>query len=469
MQEISFEERLSFPPGFLWGTATSAHQVEGGNTNNDWWAFEQQPGAIWHDDRSGLACDWWRNAERDFDLMAEMGHNTHRLSVEWSRIEPQEGVFDAVAIARYREMLAGLRQRGIEPMVTLFHFSSPLWLARQGGWRNPAVVGHFRRFVRHIVEQLGDLVTLWCSINEPNVYAALGYLLGEHAPGEKSLPLCFRVLGHLLRAHGVAYRLIHALDGTARVGLVKNVQIFEALDPGDRAAARLARLLDFLFNELTLRALEDGRLRFPLGIGSTTYGPLVDSLDFFGLNYYSRQRVSLRPREGGRLGWLQPTPGAEVSDLGRGGTYGEVYPAGLYHVLKRVAGLGKPIFVTENGLPDADDDQRPRFLLTYLAQMQRAIAGGVDVRGYYHWSFTDNFEWAEGWALRFGLVALDETTQARTPRPSAGLYSQIIRANAITREMVEAYAPELLGAPELSAGRDQGAGPALESDGASAS
>ncbi len=437
-------DRLAFPPGFLWGTATSAHQVEGNNTRNDWWAFEQQPGAIWHDDRSGLACDWWRSAERDFDRMAEMGHNTHRLSVEWSRIEPEEGVFDPQAVARYREMLVGLRERGIEPMVTLFHFSSPWWLARQGGWRNPAVVGHFRRFVRHTVEQLGDLVTLWCTINEPNVYAALGYLLGEHAPGERSLSLPFRVLGHLLRAHAASYRVIHALQAGARVGLVKNIQIFEPLDPADGASLRVARLLDRVFNEVTLRAVDDGRLRFPVGTGLTVHGPLVDSLDFFGLNYYSRNRVSLRSSQGGRLGLLQPTPGAEVSDFGRNGTYGEVYPAGMYHVLRRVAGLGKPIYVTENGLPDADDDQRPRFLLTYLAQVQRAIAEGVDVRGYYHWSFIDNFEWAEGWALRFGLVALDEVTGARTPRPSAHLYSQIIRANAITREMVEAYAPEAL-------------------------
>jgi beta-glucosidase len=438
------DDHLAFPQGFLWGTATSAHQVEGNNTNNDWWAFEQRPGAIWHGDRSGLACDWWRNVELDFDLMAGMGHNTHRLSIEWSRIEPEEGVVDPVAIARYREMLVGLRERGIEPMVSLFHFSSPLWLARQGGWRNPAVVGYFRRFARHAVEQFGDLVSLWCTINEPNVYAALGYLLGEHAPGEKTLVLYFRVLGHLLKAHAAAYRVIHALDGKAQVGLVKNVQIFEPLDPAGGASARVARLLDRWFNESTLHAVDDGRLIFPISAGLAVHGPLVDSLDFFGLNYYNRQRVSLRSGKDGRLGWLGPTPGAEISDSGRNGTYGEVYPTGLYRSLRRVADLGKPIYITENGLPDADDDQRPRFLLTHLAQVQRAIADGVDVRGFYHWSFTDNFEWAEGWALRFGLVALDEDTQVRTPRPSAELYSQIVQANAITREMVEAFAPELL-------------------------
>jgi beta-glucosidase len=438
---------LPFPEGFLWGTATSAHQVEGNNSNNDWWAFEQQLGAIWHDDRSGLACDWWRNAERDFDLMAEMGHNAHRLSVEWSRIEPEEGVFDSVAIARYREMLAGLRQRGLDPMVTLFHFSSPMWLARQGGWRNPAVVGHFRRFVRHAVEQLGDLVALWCTINEPNVYPALAYLFGEHAPGRWSVALYFRVLRHLLLAHAAAYRVIRALDKDAQVGLVKNMPLFEALDPADKASTRLAGLMDRLFNEVTLRAVDDGRLRVPLGSGLTIHGPLVDSIDFFGLNYYTRERVSLSGLGGDRGQLLQPTPGAETSDRGRGGPYGEIYPAGMYRTLKRVARLGKPIYITENGLPDADDDQRPSFLLTHLAQVQRAIAEGVDVRGYYHWSFTDNFEWAEGWDLRFGLVALDEATQVRTPRPSARLFTRFIRENAITREMVETYAPQAM--PEV--------------------
>ena len=438
------EKSLPFPDRFLWGTASAAHQVEGHNTNSDWANYEQQPGAIWRGDRSGTACDWWSDAEKDFDLMAEMGHNTHRLSVEWSRIEPEEGAFDASAVRRYRELLEGLRKRGIEPMVTLFHFSTPLWLARQGGWSSPTSIGCFRRFVRYVVDQLGDLATLWCTINEPNVYAALGYLLGEHAPGKKSLLLYYRVLDHLLQAHALAYRAIHALRGDAQVGLVKHVQIFEPLDPADMASAGLARILDHMFNELTLRAVVDGRLRFPLSWNLGTHGPLVDSVDFWGLNYYYRQRVSLRNRNGGRLSLLQPTPGAPVSDSGRNGPYGEIYPLGIYRALNRLKHLGKPIYITENGLPDADDDRRPSFLLAHLAQVQRAIREGADVRGYYHWSFTDNFEWAEGWALRFGLVALDHRTQIRTPRPSARLFSQMISANALTREMVVGYAPELL-------------------------
>ena len=428
--------KLLFPERFLWGAATAAHQVEGENSNNDWWAFEHKPGAIWHGDISGLACNWWRNAESDFDLMAAMGHNTHRLSVEWSRIEPEKGRFDPAAIARYREMLTGLRRRGIEPMVTLFHFSSPLWLAEQGGWGSRAVVGHFRRFARYVVEQLGDLVKLWCTINEPNVYATLGYLLGTHAPGEKNPRRCFQVLSHQLQAHAAAYRAIKALDGSSQVGLVLNTIALEPLDPTSRSSALATGLVDYVFHEIVFRSVNDGRLRFPL---NTTCSPLIDSVDFWGVNYYTRQRVSLQRQ------FLQLTPGWEMSDNGRSGPYGEIYPEGFYRVLKRVAALGKPIYITENGLPDADDDQRPRYLLTHLAQVQRAIAAGADVRGYYHWSFTDNFEWAEGWALRFGLIALDVKTQARKPRRSAQLYTDIIRANAITPELVAAYAPEAMG------------------------
>lgn len=433
------ENWLSFPPGFLWGAATAAHQVEGGNTNNDWWEFEGWPGAIWTGERSGAACNWWCNAEIDFDTMAAMGHNTHRLSVEWSRIEPEEGVFDPEAIARYREMLLGLRARGIEPMVTLFHFTSPLWLARMGGWGNPDVVAYFRRFVRHTVEQLGDLVTLWCTLNEPNIYALMGYLAGIHAPGKKSPRLFGRVWRHLLLAHAAAYRVIHALQGDAQAGLVINFPVIQPMEPDDRPAALLARLAGYLAYDMGVRAVTEGRLPFPIATPPRGVGALLNSTDFWGVNYYSRFRIGLR----GRL-VLGPTPGAELSDSCNGRPYGEIYPAGLYQVLMDMAPLGKPLYVTEIGLPDADDDQRPRFILRHLAQMRRAIADGADVRGCYFWTFTDNFEWTAAWCWRFGLIALDEKTQARTPRPSARLYEEIIRANAITPEMAASYAPDVL-------------------------
>ena len=174
---------LYFPKGFKWGTASAAHQVEGNNTNSQWWAWEQLPGKIANGDKSGLACDWWNNAEADFDRMVDMGLNAHRLSIEWSRIEPRDGVFDEAAIERYRAILLGLRRRGIEPMVTLHHFSNPIWLEERGGWiEEQVVVPRFERFVRKVVRALGDLCDLWCTLNEPNIYALMGYLAYGRMP-----------------------------------------------------------------------------------------------------------------------------------------------------------------------------------------------------------------------------------------------------------------------------------------------
>src|SRR5262245_61823681 len=174
--------RLAFPKGFLWGVATSAHQVEGGNTNNSWYAWERS-GHIHTGESAGLACDWWEHAERDFDLAQGMGLNALRLSLEWSRIEPQPGVWDKAALARYRQMLLGLRTRGLEPLVTLHHFTNPLWLEERGAFLAPDAAERFVRYATHAVEELGDLCDFWCTINEPNVYALIGYVVGYFPPG----------------------------------------------------------------------------------------------------------------------------------------------------------------------------------------------------------------------------------------------------------------------------------------------
>jgi len=431
---------MRFPQGFLWGAATSSHQVEGNNTNNDWWEWEQQPGHILDGHRSGLACDWWNRAEQDFDLAREMGQNAHRLSLEWSRIEPREGEWDDDAIARYRQMLVGLRQRGLEPMVTLHHFTNPLWLVEKGGWETETVVPLFERYVTRVAEELGDLVELWSVLNEPNVYAILSYAGGRWPPGKQNLLLAFKVLSNMLLAHGRAYQAIHRLQPRAKVGIAHAVRVFNPARPDSRLDRLAAWIPDYIFNRLVLTALTEGVLAFPLALNRRV-PDLVDSIDFLGLNYYSRDVVAFDvSRPGEFFGRRFYPEGAEMSD----GGYGEVYPEGLYRLLKRLAACGKPIYITENGLPDEDDDQRPRFLLTHLAAMQRAIEEGVPVQGYFHWSLVDNFEWAEGWTLRFGLIALNVETQERTLRPSGQLYKEICQANAITQHMVERYAPEVL-------------------------
>jgi beta-glucosidase len=422
---------LHFPPGFLWGTATAAHQVEGQNSNNQWWDWEQQPGRIWHGDRSGDACGWWRDPEPDLDRAAALGQNAHRLSIEWSRIEPREGFYDDAAIERYRAMLQALRQRGMTPMVTLHHFTNPRWLEEQGGWLHPATPQRFARFAARAVQALGDLCALWCTINEPIVYATQGFLLGIWPPGESNIARTLRVASAMLRGHAEASAAIRSVNPAARVGLVHQLRLFDPATQDARDVA-VAANWDYLFNGVVLHALRTGRVLPPVGAGRMWPG-LRGSCDFFGLNYYTRERVAFDPRAPGLIFGRRFTP-ADVpqGDVGfEGKTYGEIYPAGLYRALRRAARLRLPIYITETGLPDAHDDRRPGFLLGHLAAAHRAIQSGVDLRGVFLWTLIDNFEWSEGWGLRFGLYALDERTQARRLRRSGALFAAIARANAI--------------------------------------
>jgi beta-glucosidase len=436
-------EALNFPDGFLWGTATSSHQVEGDNFNNQWWAWEQK-GQVWHNDKSGMACDWWHNAERDFDLAAQLHQNSHRLSLEWSRIEPKDGVFDSQAIGRYRQMLEGLRGRGLEPMVTLHHFTNPVWIEAVGGWENPATADYFGRYVQRIVGELDDLVDLWCTVNEPAVYAVESYFLGTCPPGKKSLRAALCVLRNLLIGHNVAYHTIHHVNANNMVGLVKHIQLFDSADPMSRMDQLAAGLHDYLFNETTLKAVNNGRLGFPLSVFPTYNRFLAGSVDFWGLNYYTREMVAFDLRRPGDMFSYRFSPeGAEMSDAGREGSFGEIYPEGLYRALVRLAAYDKPIYITENGLPDAADSRRPRFLVSHLAYLWRAIQDGVPVKGYYHWTLIDNFEWADGWGLRFGLVELDTVTQERKIRTSGELYSRVAQANALAFSDLDHLAPEI--------------------------
>lgn len=433
---------LSFPPGFLWGTATAPVQNEGSFRESAWWAWEQRPGAIHNGDRSGAGCGWWARAEADFDLAQALGHNALRLGVEWSRIEPQEGLIDDAALARYRQMLAGLRGRGIEPMVTLHHFSDPLWFVRRGGWLSPQAPALFGRFAGLTADALGDLTTLWITINEPLVYVRDGFLSGRRPPGYKGLPNALRAARHLLLGHAEAYHAIHRQRGNAQVGIANHLLHFDPRDPakpGDQAGASL---LDWLFNGWKLAAQTSGRMTLPYGLGLRAHDPLVNSVDFLGVNYYSRVKVRFAP--GGKnefMAWqLAPLDASAAhADLGADGFMGEIYPQGMGRGLRRLAAYGKPLYVTENGVADQADRLRPGFIVRHLTQVHSALAAGADVRGYFHWTLVDNFEWSDGWSLRFGLVALDSATQARRPRPSAAVYERICRANAIPAELLAAY------------------------------
>lgn len=427
-----------FPPDFRWGVATAAHQVEGNNTNNQWWAWEQQEGRIKRGHKSGIACDWWENAEEDFDRVESMGLNALRLSIEWSRIEPSPGHFDTAALERYREMLRELRERGVEPMVTLHHFSDPLWLAEQGGWVNQGTIAYFTRFVEQVIPVLGEFTNLWCTINEPNVYTVMGYVMNKFPPGTGDTRAGLTVLRTMLEAHASAYRAIHRLQSSAQVGMAHNMRFFDPARPGNLLDRVAAWVQDLGYNQAILTALQRGWWLPPLNFGPAF--SLRRTLDWVGLNYYTRDLVTF-DRDAKETFYGRSGHAADVELLA--GDYGELYPEGMYRALRRLSRMGLPIYVTENGVPDVDDDLRPRALLLHLHQMWLAIQENTPVKGYYHWTLTDNFEWAEGWTLPFGLIEMDPETGERTPRPSADLYAAVAQGNAIMPEIVDAYVPEL--------------------------
>jgi beta-glucosidase len=432
-------EDLVFPAQFLWGVSTSAHQVEGNAHNNQWCAWESA-GRIKSGDSCGSACDWWKNAERDFDLARDLGLNALRLSVEWSRIEPRPGEWDESALERYRAMLSALLDRGIRPFVTLHHFTHPLWFEHAGGFLSPHSADLFERFAARVVAAMGDLCNDWVTINEPNVYCAMAYALGEFPPGQVGeIGAALRALGAMARAHARAYRVIHRFRPDANVGWAQNYLVFQPAGAGiDRMITWLQHKL---FNDSFARMVSHGRVGFPLKRWVGDVSEVRETCDFIGLNVYSRFHVCF-DRENPRqfYGRMFVPPHLPQGDHGVEMPYGEAYPQVITAAVESVRRANKPIYILENGVPDASDRIRPWLLVNSLKETHQAIAGGADIRGYFHWSLTDNFEWSEGWGLRFGLFALNEKTQERTIRPSGKLYSQIVNGNALPQELVERYA-----------------------------
>lgn len=430
-----------FPPDFLWGTATAAHQVEGHNTNNDWWAWEQAGHTL---APSAAACNWWDlpTAVADLDRAADLGNNAHRLSLEWSRIEPEPSVFDEAALDQYRALLQAMHDRGLEPMVTLHHFTNPLWLVEKGDFQNSLVVDYFQRFTKKVVERLGDLIPKWVTFNEPVVYFYMRHLAKLFpAPTDGAGWVAgLRGLRHMLASHAAAYHTIKEKYPQAQVGVAKQLRPFEAWTNGRAPDRWWARQLGWGFNEAWMQAMQTGSLRWPIGRGHIPH--LAGTFDFVGINYYTRNLVRF-----GQLPTAEWPAGTLLSD----DNYGEIYPAGLYWAIHYATRFQKPIYITENGLPDHADKQRAAFLITHLHQIWRAISFNYPVMGYYHWSLVDNFEWERGWSQRFGLYELNPETQERTLRDSGRLYAEISRAYAITTPMIERYAIHLV--PTLLPGR----------------
>lgn len=403
-----------FPEGFLWGTASAAHQVEGDNRNCDWWEFEHQPGRIANGDTSEIANDNYHRYREDFALLRQLNQNAHRLSIEWSRIEPSQGEFDARQVRHYRDVLGDLREQGIEPMVTLHHFTSPIWFASKGGWSAPDAAHGFLPFVRHVVDQLGDLVGLWCTINEPTIYGANGWVFGEFPPGRKGDVVgLYRVTSNMRKAHELAYGAIKRKLPDAPVGLSHHKLLF--LPASDRRRDRWAA-------QTSQMALD----RWPVAPGQLRR--IVEATcDYIGIAHYWGQMCAFdarRPRD--QFIRRFNVPGRPVTDMGWSAD-----PSWMRTVLNELRDLGKPVYITENGLATGDDDWRSRYITETLANVLLAIGDGVDVRGYFHWTNTDNFEWARGYATRFGLIEVDRKSLERTIKPSGRLYGRIAAANAL--------------------------------------
>ena len=403
---------LKFPDNFLWGTATSAHQVEGNNIFSDWWEWEQEKQP--EEKRSKEAADHYNRFEEDFTLAKQLNLNAHRLSLEWSRIEPQEGVFDEASIEHYRTVLKSLKEKGFTVMLTLHHFTNPVWFSRKGGWSSFRSPGYFERFIKKVIPALKDYVDFWVTINEPNVYVYNSYLAGTWPPQKKSFLESLKVLWNMARAHKKAYKAIHKLAPGAKVGVACNIVSFDSYHHHSILESLAVWAADSYGNHL-----------FYLLTGKGYH-------DFLGLNYYFNHYFSFNGEQA-RLPSIVDitTTKKEVTDMGW-----EIYPEGIFDVLMDFSDYHLPIYVTENGLASTNDDRRCRFLISYLKEIYHAIQAGADVRGYFHWSLIDNFEWADGFTPRFGLIEVDFQTQKRLPRPSAYVYSQIASDNGISHSLL---------------------------------
>jgi len=427
-----------FPKGFLWGTATASHQMEGNNTNNNWSQWEQDGHTV---HRSGLAADWWGGRWReDFDRAAETGQNAHRLSIEWSRVQPTPDKWDEEAIEKYRAMLRGLRERGMTALVTLHHFTDPLWLGEQGGWENENVVLAFEKYVRKMVGALKEYANLWVTINEPNIYALVGYANGAFPPGKKDLKLAMQVLGNMIRAHAAAYRAIHQLQPEARVGYALHYRPMTPRWKFFPLDILMRNIRHQGFNMGFPSAISTGVMRSPLG--NQSIPEARGTQDYFGLNYYSVDTI-----------WFDLSKPAELftnSGYAKGAELSPTkflanLPEGLFDSIKWIEKTypNLPILITENGVEDAQDTLRPRYMAQHIHQMWLAVNFNWQVKGYFHWSLVDNFEWERGWTQRFGLWGLDVETQQRIRRPSVDLYAEICKENGLSSAMVEKYCPEV--------------------------
>lgn len=415
---------MAYPKKFLWGTATAAHQVEGNNVNSDFWVLETTPGTIFAEP-SGDACDHYHRYTEDIRMLSELGFNTYRLSVEWARVEPEDGMFSAAEIAHYRRVLQCCHDNGLTPMVTLHHFTSPRWTMRLGGWESRDIVGRFARYAERVARDLGDLIPYYCTINEANLPHLLSVIMSAPRRSDPNAPVGAEVSAmrdprstpwwreSANRMGATAEQLNPFLYSTSP-NAKKNVceahvaarEAVKRIRPEAQAGITLALV------DVQSRG-GDAMARDILDRILYSFAPYLKGDDFLGVQNYSRMLV-------GPNGPLPPE--LEVTQMGY-----EFYPEALAGVLRETSKLDLPLIVTENGVATDDDARRVEFIDRALAGVEACLRDGVDVRGYTYWSAFDNFEWMRGYEMRFGLIAVDRATQQRTIKPSARCLGAIAR------------------------------------------
>ncbi len=401
---------VEFPRDFLWGAATSSYQVEGNNSNADWWLWEKETGKV----SSGQACRHYELFQQDFDLAKSLDHNAHRLSIEWSRIEPEEGKFSQKELEHYLDVILALRARNIEPIVTLHHFTNPAWFSRAGGWAQRRSGEIFGRYCDFVCRALARHVRYWITINEPGVYISHSYILGYWPPQERSLWKARAVEDNLACGHILAYRLIHKIYREENllppaVSISHNIIAFVPCAPDFKN-----RLAAFLRHKW-----------YNLGFLEKIRG----SLDFIGVNYYSRQLVDLK-------GWGISNLAKDVCEKNHHPTKKnslgwDIYPQGLFQVLLALKRFKKPVIITENGICTENDELRWEYICGHLKNIHLAMEKGLEVKGYLYWSLMDNFEWDKGFIPRFGLIEIDYNTYKRTVRESARKLGQVCRTGVL--------------------------------------
>ncbi|WP_426451321.1 GH1 family beta-glucosidase [Paenibacillus sp. S-38] len=440
-----------FPSDFTWGTATAAYQIEGagsedGRTPCIWDMFAAIPGKVHGGHNGSVACDHYHRYPEDIALMGELGFQSYRFSVAWPRIVPEKGKLNEKGIDFYLRLLEQLHKNNIKPSVTMYHWDLPMWLYEQGGWLSRDTVAHFEEYADTLYRRLGDAVPMWITHNEPWCAAFLGYGMGVHAPGHEDWNEALTAAHHLLLSHGRAVQAYRAAGLQGQIGITLNLSHVDAASPSEEDQ-RAARTADGFTNRWFLDPVfrggypEDMMSRFAdLGVTFEFIKPgdfttISTPNDFVGINYYTRQLIRANP-EDTAFGLAHVKGENPHTDMDW-----EVYPDGLYHLLRKVSGeySDLPIYITENGAAYADelcdgsvnDGERVEYYRGHVEAAHRFIQEGGPLKGYYCWSFMDNYEWAYGYSKRFGIVHVAYETQIRTPKQSALWFKELIHSNAL--------------------------------------